>query len=379
MLSFDWVVFKKIDFKMIFVVFVLMIISLMTISSYSQETHDLSERHFLTHLVTVQMNWFLLGWVIWGLCVSLDYNKIREWTWILYLLIVLALLGIFFTTPIQHVHRWYRLPMTSIALQPSEFAKLFVVIALSWYLEKKKGATEEKRTIFFACLIVFIPFILILKQPDLGTALVLFPMALVIFYLGGLPRWVIRAFSVIGIFLVAFSALFLTGLLDHEQARPVMTRIMKEYQYERLDPNTRHQYASTTAIALGGVRGKGWYQSDFASRGWLPAPYTDSVFSAFGEEFGLVGLIIILVLFYFLIYFGFRTAQVAKDHFGRLLAAGITTYLAMHVLINVGMMCGLLPITGVPLLIMTYGGSSVLTTMAALGILQSIYSRRFMF
>ena len=107
--------------------------------------------------------------------------------------------------------------------------------------------------------------------------------------------------------------------------------------------------------------------------------HTDSVFAAFGEEFGFVGLIFLLFLFYALIYFSFQVAAVAKDPFGRLLAAGLAAYLAMHVLVNCCMMCALLPITGVPLILVTYGGSSLLTTMAALGLLQSIYSRRFMF
>ena len=101
--------------------------------------------------------------------------------------------------------------------------------------------------------------------------------------------------------------------------------------------------------------------------------------SAFGEEFGLVGLVLLLALYYALIYFSFQVTAVAKDPFGRLLAAGVAVYLAMHVLVNIGMMCGFLPITGVPLILVTYGGSSVLTTMMALGILQSIYCRRFMF
>ena len=111
----------------------------------------------------------------------------------------------------------------------------------------------------------------------------------------------------------------------------------------------------------------------------MPAPYTDSVFPAFGEEFGFIGLLLLLALFYALIYFSFQVAAVAKDHFGRLLAAGVAVYLTMHILLNIGMMSGFLPITGVPLILVTYGGSSTLSTMTALGILQSIYSRRFMF
>lgn len=158
-----------------------------------------------------------------------------------------------------------------------------------------------------------------------------------------------------------------------------MTSFLKEYQYERLDPNNHHQKAALIAISIGRIAGSGWRASEFTGRGWLPYGYTDSVFPAFGEEFGLVGLVLLLVLFYSLVYFGFQVTAVAKDHFGRMLSAGITVYIAMHIIVNIGMMCGLLPITGVPLILISYGGSSIFVTMAALGILQSIYSRRFMF
>jgi rod shape determining protein RodA len=154
---------------------------------------------------------------------------------------------------------------------------------------------------------------------------------------------------------------------------------MKEYQYNRLDPNTYHQKASQISIAIGGVTGSGWHKSEFSSRKWLPAAHTDSVFAAFGEEFGLIGVIILLLLFYYLIYLSFQVVGFSKDYFGKLLASGIAVYLAMHIIVNIAMMCGFLPISGVPLLLISYGGSSVVATMAALGILQSIYTRRFMF
>jgi rod shape determining protein RodA len=174
-------------------------------------------------------------------------------------------------------------------------------------------------------------------------------------------------------------ALVFTEVIPHEQLRPYASKVIKDYQFDRLDPNTPHQKAAMTAIAVGGVFGSGWRAGEYTHGGWLPTAYTDSVFPAFGEEFGFVGLIVLLALFYALIYFSFQVTAVAADPFGRLLSAGISVYLAMHILVNIGMMTGLLPITGVPLVLVTYGGSSILSTMTALGILQSIYSRRFMF
>jgi rod shape determining protein RodA len=204
-------------------------------------------------------------------------------------------------------------------------------------------------------------------------------MALVMFYLGGIHKTVVKTMLVLGAVSFTFVALMFTGVLDHEEMKPFATKFLKEYQYERLNPNTYHQRAAQTAIGLGGVTGSGWRLGEFSGRQWLPAAHTDSVYAAYAEEFGLIGVILMLLFFFGLIYFSFQVTAGAKDTFGRLLSAGITVYLAMHVIVNIGMMVGFLPITGVPLILVTYGGSSVVSSMMALGILQSIYSRRFMF
>lgn len=370
----------RIDFRMIPIILVLMLISLLIISSYTVENPTESAvESFFTPLVKVQIQWFVMGWGIFILCAGFDYNKLREWTWILYILMIISLIGLFFTDSIQRVNRWYKIPLINISFQPSEAAKLIVVIALSWFLERRKLRAHEWSTVISAAIIVGIPFILILKQPDLGTALVLFPMTLVMFYFGNLNPTVVRGmFWVGGVGFVVISLIFL-GIVSHEDLRPYATKVLKNYQFDRLDPNTHHQKAAATAIALGGLTGTGWRNSEYTGGGWLPTPYTDSVFPAFGEEFGFVGVVILMLLFYALIYFSFQVSVVAKDHFGRLLSAGITVYLAMHILVNIGMMSGFFPITGVPLVLVSYGGTSMLATMGALGILQSIYSRRFMF
>lgn len=368
---------KWIDLRVILIIFSLMIVSLLIISSYSQEEHiDPGESSFWTPLVFKQIQFFTVGWIAFLLAAAFDYSKLREWTWILYLLMILSLIGLFFTPSIQRVHRWYKIPFIGFNFQPSEYAKLSVVISLSWFLERRKNLAESWGTVFLAALVVGIPFLLILKQPDLGTALVLLPITLVIFYFGNIRPSVLKWMSLIG-----FSALLLTSaiflqLLPHETLRPYATKVIKEYQFERFNPNSHHQKASITAIGLGGWTGSGWKKSSYAKQGWLPAPYTDSVFPSFGEEFGLLGLIFLIFLFYALIHCIFQVSAMVKDAFGRLLSAGIGVYIAMHVLINIGMMCGFLPITGVPLMLVTYGGSSVIATMTALGIVQSIYIRR---
>lgn len=368
----------RIDFRVVTVVLALMLVSLLVLSTAQNGVDAVYEDTFFTPLVKQQLRAFALGWGIFLFLVGFDYNKLREWAWVLYVLAVMALVGLFFAGSIAGVHRWYRIPGLGMGFQPSEFAKLTTVITLSWFLERRAPLADRLSTAFFSGIIVLIPFFLILKQPDLGSAIVLFPITVVMFYFGDINRWVLRLMNVVGGCLLGLVLLIFIGVVSHEEARPIATRFLKGYQYERLKPD-HHQKAAMTAIALGGVGGTGWRKSEYASGGWLPMPHTDSVFPTFGEEHGFVGLVCLMALFYALLYFSFQVTAVAKDHFGRLLAAGVAVYLAMHIVVNTGMMSGLLPITGVPLVLVTYGGSSVLATMAALGILQSIYSRRFMF
>jgi rod shape determining protein RodA len=372
----DYRYLSRIDFRTIPILLALMAISLLVIAATTgHEGLD----GFFTPMVKSQIQWYLIGWGVYLLFAGFDYRKIRGWTWILYGIVILMLIGLFFTTPIQNVRRWYKLPGLGRAFQPSEYAKLTVVMALSWFLEYKGVRSRFPATAFQALLIVLVPFILILKQPDLGTALVLYPIALVMFYFGEINRRLVRIMTMIAVSGFVFVGLMFSGGISHEKAKPFITRFIKDYQYERLNPNTYHQKASQTAIALGGLTGSGWNKSEFTGRDWLPAAHTDSVFAAYAEEFGLMGVFFLLLLFFGLLYFSFQVTAVAKDPFGRLLSAGITVYLAMHVIVNIGMMCGFLPITGVPLILITYGGSSILSTMTALGILQSIYSRRYTF
>ena len=348
-----------------------MVISLLVISAQT------GDELFWTPKTIAQTQRFGVGALVFLLFATLDYSKLREWTWFLYLGMVLSLVGLFFVGKTAGVQRWYALP--GFAFQPSETAKLIVVLALAWYLERARAHSASWRTAIRASLIAGLPFLLILKQPDLGTAMVLWPITLVIFYFGGVRRSLLKGMVWISFIGVGVIALFFTGILDHETMRPYMTKVIKDYQYERLNPDTHHQRAAAIAIGAGGWSGSGWHKSIFSGRGWLPAAETDSVYPSFGEEFGFLGMAALLILFYILIYFGFQVTAVAKDHYGRLLSAGITVYLAMHVITNMAMMVGFLPITGVPLVLVTYGGSSVLVTMAALGTLQSIFSRRFMF
>jgi len=373
-------VFSRIDLRLVVIVLLLQLCGLLTIAAYSQDLLlEPSSFSFFHSNVKSQLQWMVFSWGCFFVAVRFNYAKLREWAWFLYFFSIIALIGLFFTDPIVRVQRWYRIPLIGISVQPSEVAKVAVVVALSWFLERRALIAERLSTLLGALAIVGLPFLLILKQPDLGTATVLYPMTLVILYFGGVSLRSLKILCLPGLFVVVLVFLTFSGIVPHDQMRPYMTRFLKEYQCERLNPDTHHQRASQTAIAIGGTKGAGWRQGEYWRGGSLPAPYTDSIFAAFGEEFGLIGVLFLLILYYFLISCCFQTVAMAKDSFGRLIASGIAVYITVHVVINVGMMCGCLPVTGVPLLLMSYGGSSLAMTMKALGITQSVYSRRFMF
>lgn len=368
----------RMDFRFIPVVLILVGISILVISSMTTEQELLSNM-LKSPFVKHQIQAFFIGCAIYIFFAGIDYHRYKEWTWILYTFVLLLLLGLYIAKPIASVHRWYRLPLIGLSIQPSEYAKLILVMTLGWFLERKSSSAHKMATAGQIMIIVGIPFLLILKQPDLGTALVLYPIAVVMCYFGGVNKTVLKSMVAGGILLLIIVSLMFSGIVSHQKMRPFFTKFIKPYQYERLNPDSYHRKASQISIAIGGWSGSGWKKSTFARRKWLPAAHTDSVFSAYSEEFGLMGVAILLGLYYLLLYLCFNVVAVAKDHFGRLLSSGIAVYLAMHIIVNIAMMCGFLPISGVPLILITYGGSSIVTTMAALGILQSIYTRRFMF
>jgi rod shape determining protein RodA len=286
------------------------------------------------------------------------------------------LIGVFFTAPIANVHRWYRLPLIGMSLQPSELAKITCVMAMAWYLEQR---AQGWKSLVFCGLIAFIPFVLILKQPDLGAALVIYPITLgMLYYAGVFPR-MIRFLGWSGLLALGFIMAIFLGFLSHEEMRPWAIKIFREYQYERLNPGGYHNLAGRIAVSLGSIWGKGWRQGVYSNQGWLPEPYTDSIFASFSEEFGLVGSLFLLCLYGGLCWQSLAIASMTKDRFGQLLVVGLSLYLGIHVLVNTSMMIGLFPITGVALPLMSYGGSASLFAFMALGLIQSVWARRFMF
>ncbi len=359
------------------IIAVLMLLSLVVISS-STIQHENSPG-FFSYAVQSQLRSYMVGWVCYLLLGWIDYRTIKNLAPLLYLITLLLLVGLFFTAPIQNVHRWFRLPLIPFAFQPSEFLKVILILTLSWFFEDKYTTSNRLSVTLQALILVFIPFILVYKQPDLGTALILLPLSYTIFVYARANSKIIRYMTWTGgIICILITSIF-SGLIPYEEVKKPLLTVLKPYQIERLNPNTYHQKAGQTAIALGGVSGSGFGKSQFTGQEWLPFAHTDSIFPAFTEEFGLIGAAFLFALFFSLIYLCLKIAEDSQDRFARLFAISSACYIAVHVFVNVSMMAGVLPITGVPLILMTYGGSSVVATMMLLGILQSITIRRFRF
>lgn len=318
-----------------------------------------------------QIVWALGG----GACfLSLALVPYRRWWdaagWLYAATLVLLVLVLLMGRKVYGAYRW--LSLFGIQVQPAEFAKLTLVLALARLWGDPDRARDDLRGVFYTLLLAGVPFVLILKQPDLGSALMLLPPAACILYAAGVPRRTLVLLLLLGVCLL-----------------PVGWFCLGDYQRERLlvfwepgrDPygSGWNKLQSQIAVGSGGWHGKGWLQGTQNVLGYLPrtvAP-TDFIYSVIAEEFGFVGSAALVALFAVVLFACGRGALAARDRFGRLLAVGVAGLLFGHVFVNIAMTIGLLPITGLPLPLISYGGSFMLSTMAALGLTQSVYARRF--
>jgi rod shape determining protein RodA len=317
-----------------------------------------------------QMIWMLIGLVAYFVFSIVDYHRLRDISWPVYLVsTILLVLVLFIGYKIHGARRWFKVP--GMLLQPSEFAKVTVILVLARFLGHPGRLMKDPKNMFRALLIMGIPFILIVKEPDLGTAMVLVPIVFIMLFVAGVP---VKYLAMIG----------LAGLM----LLPVGWFGLGDYQKERIlvffDPGRDplgagwNKLQSEIAVGSGGLTGKGYLNGTQNVLGFLPydvAP-TDFIFSVIAEETGFVGAIFVLALYAALLTAGVRAALGAREKFGRLLAIGVMTLVFSHVLVNVAMTIGLMPITGLPLPLISYGGSFMLSTMVSLGMVQSVYIRR---
>ncbi|MCX8086074.1 MAG: rod shape-determining protein RodA [Rhodocyclaceae bacterium] len=282
----------------------------------------------------------------------------------LLLLIAVALFG----DISKGARRWLNLGFMRI--QPSELMKIAMPLMLAWYFQKREGMLRLKDYLF-AALILGVPVALIMKQPDLGTAILVLAAGFYVIFLAGLPWKVILG--------LAAAAL---------AAAPFAWHLLHDYQRQRilmlLDPEKDplgkgfHIIQSTIAIGSGGILGKGWGQGTQAQLEFIPERHTDFIFAVWSEEFGLLGNLVLLILYALLIGRGLLIASQAATLFARLLAGAITLIFFTYAFVNMGMVSGILPVVGVPLPFISYGGTALVTLCLGIGILMSIHKNRML-
>lgn len=311
-----------------------------------------------------------IGIVIWFFLIFFDYRWLIPGTFVIYpISLVLLVAVLLFGTELYGAKRW--LSIGGFSYQPSELAKLGVILAISFLLSRRKADINKPLWALGVIVLTAVPFLLIYKEPDLGTALVFLPIVGSILFAAHLKlRWIL-----------ALVVLLLA-------TAPILYMNLKPYQKERIhtflnpesDPTDLGWNAvqANLAVGRGGVTGKGFMEGTHCSLGYLPRTVANSdfIFPVIAEETGFIGAFFLLTLYAVLMFSILRTAMLAPDDFGRYLCVGVGALLMTHVAVNIGMCIRLLPITGLPLPLVSYGGSFMVSMMIYLGIIQSVYANR---
>jgi rod shape determining protein RodA len=317
-----------------------------------------------------QVYWILIGLVALLVCVSVDYRRLVDHAPLLYLASIGVLTYVLLLGPrIAGTRRW--LLMGPIQLQPSEFVKLAAALFVAKIFAESKKDSLGIGDILGPGAAVGVVVALIAAEPDLGTAFTLVPLFVTGAVLAGLRMKAVLVLLAVGI---------VVGGLGWEF-------VLKDYQktriYTFLDPSLDPRGAgyqkiqSEIAVGSGGLAGKGYKQGTQAQLGYLPARHTDFIFSVLAEENGFVGVVVVLGLYLFILWRAMDTAQMARDRVGAFLAAGVAAVLAFQVVYNVAMVAGLVPVKGLPLPLMSYGGSSIISSLLAVGLILNVRMRRF--
>jgi rod shape determining protein RodA len=369
MLRIDRRVIQNFDWLTLGVTLLICLIGIMTIYSATRPLGP--EEHSLFYVK--QATWLILGLIVLFFIVSFDYIWIGRFSLILYLTGILLLIAVFFLGRTgMGAQRW--LSLGPISFQPSEFFKLVYLIMLTQYLSTFKGQIDAASLMRIFFFITFFPFILLVKQPDLGTALIILTIFIALIIAKGLYRKVAILFVIIGLISLPFLGnIFWEGLKDYQKSRLVA------FIDPEVDPAGIGYHLNQSKITVGSGKffGKGYMHGTQGPFRFLPEKHTDFIFAVFAEEWGFMGSLLLLFLYLVLTLRGLDTARKARDDFGRFLALGITFMFLTYLFINIGMTLGLTPVVGIPLPFMSYGGTALLSNLVAAGILINIRTRRF--
>ena len=366
--------FRDFDWPLLGMVLVLCAISVFEVYSATLHTKFSStlQSHWYAAFHIKQLFWIAGGLAAMFLFSKIDYHRLLDWApWAygfgLASLVAVRLLGV----TVLHARRWIKIgPMH---FQPSEWVKLILILAVARYFANLGGRRLTGFDIIKSFFLVGVPMVLVLIQPDLGTALTYAPILAAGLFLGGIN---IRQTVV----LVVCGTVLIVGAWSSG-------KILKPYQKARLtsfvnpdsDPKGANYQTRQALIAVGsgGVWGKGMAKGSQTQGDFLPIPHADFIFAAYGEEHGFVGALFVLLLYFFILMRLIQNAQTAADLAGSLIIMGVVAVLTFQIAVNIGMVIGFMPVTGIPLPLMSYGGSSVLFTFLALGVAMNVRMRRF--
>ncbi|MBW2412492.1 MAG: rod shape-determining protein RodA [Deltaproteobacteria bacterium] len=347
----------------------LMIACIGLVTLYSAVTAETPEPQKI--IFYKQLVWFGVGLVAMMVAFLFNYKLLDRWAPTIYIICILLLLAVLFMGKyVGGSKRW--LIIGPVSIQPSELVKLAVIIMLARYFSKDaytRGFTI--RELIRPAILILIPFVLIVRQPDLGTAM------LVMLIAGSITLFVkIERRSLIAI--IVFGAVLV----------PLVWFVLKPYQQQRilvfLNPDNDplragyHIIQSKIAIGSGMLTGKGYLKGTQNALSFLPEEHTDFIFSVLAEEWGFMGSMVLVLLFLVFIFWGLNVAIACREPFGTIVAIGVTAMIFWQVIINIGMAMGLMPVVGVPLPFISYGGSSILTTAIGIGLLLNVSMRRFL-
>lgn len=366
---------KNFDFTLLFTVLIIIGFGLIILTSATHATMFQGDDQYA--YVKKQFLSIMLGFIAILVILNMDYTQFAKYWKAIYLLNMVLLTAVM-VIGAEHKGAQSWIPLGGFSLQPSEFAKIAMIVTFAVYLSQREGKFNRFRDLLPTFLFFGPPLLLILMQPDLGTALVFIAIYFGMLYIAGAKPRNLLILILIGVILVGG---VLTAQLGFGYDKP-----LKPYQLDRLtifvdpykDPRGAgyHVIQSLVSLGSGGLWGKGLFRGTQTQLNFLPEQQNDFIFSALGEEFGFVGGASLLLLFYILVFRGVRIAMKAKDMMGTLMATGIVSMIVFHLLVNVGMAAGIMPITGIPLPFFSYGGSSMLANLIGIGILLNIYMKR---
>lgn len=357
-------ILKNMDWGILICIVILLIVGLVGLFSATQGSNYEEFKK--------QIMWLAISIPIMIILTFVDYNTISKISPILYIIIIIALIAVLFTESINGATSWFN--VGAVSIQPAEFAKVIVIIALATYIsriqENGKDRISRPTRLLLALIIVAVPVLLIIKQPDYGTALTFIVATIFILFASGIKK----RYIFIGILLVAIllPTLYFFVLPEHAKTR------IDVFLNPDLDPRGAgyNVIQSKLAIGAGEFWGMGLFKGNQTQLGFLYPKTTDFIFAVIGEEMGFVVAATVIITYVVLITRAIFIAKTAKDNLGSYIAIGIAGILLFHMTENIGMTMGLLPITGVPLPFVSYGGSSLLTNLMMIGLLLNISGRR---